>query len=59
MLKKERTAFLDWLKDAKCDIIFLQEIHFVNQQESFNCQIDTNNNHKSLSVLKNYENILF
>lgn len=59
MLKKERTIIFDWLKDAKCDIIFLQEIHFVNQQESFNCQIDTNDNDKNGSVLKNYESILF
>lgn len=32
---KKRTILFDWLKDVQYDIIFLQETHFVKEQESF------------------------
>ena len=30
---KKRTILFDWLRDVKYDVIFLQETHFVENQE--------------------------
>lgn len=32
---KKRTILFDWLRDVKYDVIFLQETHFVENQEMY------------------------
>ena len=32
---KKRVILFDWLRDAELDVIFLQETHFVKEQENY------------------------